>query len=225
MPDKTIALPCHTLPVTDPTLLTTRQILHEISILKELVFTKLNSSDVEHKLIQSVVETRLDGMDKATGLVQNLADNLPSKIDEKVAAAHQIQEEKFKSIQIQFIERDVRMDQSSNDQKVAIAAALAAVKEAGGKQNESSDKAVAKSETATSKQMDQIMQLIVSGREAMDDKLNDVKERLTRVEGNSEGKLVANTSHHTNNSFTVQATFAIIAFASLVLATVVAIWK
>lgn len=222
MVKETMTISGHALPITDPTLLTTRQILHEIATLKELVFTKLESGHAEHALIQAVIETRLDGMDKATALVRELTDSLPRSIDEKITALHQVHEEKFNSIQTQFRERDVRTDQSSRDQKVAVDAALQAAKEAVGKQNESSDKSIIKSETSTSKQIDQIMQLIVSGSKAMDDKLNDVKERLTRVEGASEGKTVADTSHHSSNSFLV---FAILAFASLILATAVAIWK
>jgi cobalamin biosynthesis Mg chelatase CobN len=209
----------------DPTLLTTRQILHEIENLKELIFTKLESGHAEHALIQAVVETRLDGMDKATVLLQGMADKLLVTIDTKITALREVHNEKFSSIKNQFTEMDVRTERSSKDNNVAVGAAFSAAKEAVGEQNKSSALAIAKSEAATGKQIEQLQQLIVSGNKALDDKLNDVKERLTRVEGASEGKTVADTSHHTSSSTSISIIFAVIAFASLVVGTIVAIWK
>lgn len=222
MTDEHGMVPSCNLPMPDPTHLTTRQLLREIATLKEIVFTKLESSNTEHALIRSVIEARLNGIDKATMLLQDGSDKLPAHIDEKISASHDIHEEKFASIQVQFRERDVRTEQSSKDSKVAVDAALQAAKEAVGKQNESSDRAILKSEAAVMKQIDQIMQLINGNNKAVDDKINDVKERLTRAEGNSEGKTVAGTSHQTSSSFVVTVVSVVIAFASVLLAIAMA---
>ncbi len=75
-------------------------------------------------------------------------------------------EEKFRSIQLQFRERDVREERSSKDSKLAVDAALQAA-----------EKAVAKSEQSTMKQI-----------EATDARVDDVRVRLTTVEAKAEGQ-------------------------------------
>ena len=196
--DDTTLRPEDNVPIPDPSVLTTRQLLREINSLRELLETRLESTTTANDLIRSVIETRLDGMDKAIRLLQDTADKFPARIDEKISALREVHEqrfdeisnthgEKFNSIQTQFKERDVRSDQSSKDQKVAVDAALQAAKEAVGEQNKSSGLAIAKSETATMKQIDQLGVLIQTTTKAFDDKISDLKERITRIEGAGAG--------------------------------------
>jgi hypothetical protein len=98
--------------------------------------------------------------------------------DEKLGSLSGITEERFRSIQLQFAERDVRTDQTARDSKLAVDAALQAAKEA-----------VAKSEAGTAKQIDQQGAQMSSSYQALDDKINDMKERLTRQEGAGEGRI------------------------------------
>lgn len=186
------------IPIPDPSLATTRQLHREILGLRELLEVKLGSSIVDAALIRSIIETRLDGMDKAIRLLQDTSDKFPARIDEKITALREVQEEKlraletthgekFSSIQTQFRERDVRTEQSSKDSKVAVDAALQAAKEAVGEQNKSSALAIAKSEGATTKQIDQLVILIQQMNNAFDDKIGDLKDRLTRIEGGKAG--------------------------------------
>jgi hypothetical protein len=221
-------------PIPDPSVMTTRQLVREVSTLRELLEVKLArleettalnrqiletriddiekaretsramlaerldtriaSVDATANLTRDVLQTRLDGMDKAITLLQDTADKFPARIDEKIAALREVHEqrfsalidthlEKFSSIQTQFRERDVRTEQSSKDSKVAVDAALQAAKEAVGEQNKSSALAIAKSETSTTKQIDQLAASIQQMTKAFDDKVMDVKERLTRIEG------------------------------------------
>lgn len=156
-------------PVPDPTVLTTDQLLREVKSLKE------------------ILETRLNGMDTAIELLQHTSDRFPTRIDEKIVALKEVHEEKFRSIATQFAERDTRTDQTSRDSKVAVDAALQAAKEAVGEQNRSSALAIAKSEAATQKQIDQQSLLIQGTAKASDEKIDDIKERLTRIEGKGEG--------------------------------------
>src|SRR6185369_6029345 len=142
-------------PVPDPTLLTTQQLLRENLWLRE------------------VLETRLNGMDKAIELLQATADKFPARIDEKIVSLQQVHEEKFNSIQVQFKERDVRTEQTSKDSKVAIDAALQATKESSVEQNKSFALATAKSEAGFSKQIDQLGVLIQTMTKAFDDKIDD----------------------------------------------------
>lgn len=156
-------------PTPDPTVLTTQQLHREITSVRE------------------IIETRLSAMDKAIELVRTVADRQPALIDMSVGKLRELHEEKFHSIAIQFAERDTRTEQTSRDSKVAVDAALQAAKEAVGEQNKSSALAIAKSEAATTKQIDAIGALIASGQKAIDDKIDDIKTRLTTIEGNKLG--------------------------------------
>jgi len=185
-------------PVPDPTVLTTAALQREIFSLRELLEGKLDALESEQKLVRLIIETRLDGMDKAISLLQDIADRFPSRIDVKIGALKAFHDmrfdaviqtfsEKHESIQTQFRERDVRSEQGNKDSKVAIDAALQAAKELVGKQNESSALAIDKSERATTKQIDQLGELISVTAKASDGKIDDVKERITRIESEGRG--------------------------------------
>jgi hypothetical protein len=154
------------------------------------------STQVEHlkELHQSKIDgerdqlrSRLDGMDKATELLQSLAVELGKRTEEKIDALRNIHEEKFASIQVQFRERDVRAEQTQKESKSGLETALIAAKEAVAEQNRSSALSIAKSETATMKQIDQLGVQIATSSSSANDKIADVKDRLNRIEGNATG--------------------------------------
>ena len=169
-------------PVPDPTALT-----------NELVSTAVASLRAEIRaLIDGQVEitnTRLSGMDKAVELLQAARDRIPAEIRGRCDDLKELLLEKFDSIAVQFRERDVRIEQArdavkaaldttSRDSKLAIDAALQAAKEA-----------VGKSETSTIKQID-----------AQGLRIDDLKERITRIEGEGRGQLAAKTTQETSNT-------------------------
>ncbi len=168
-------------PVPDPTALTTQAILRELGSLREVLEAVIDGQ-------KSLFDVRLDGMDKAIVLLQTIMDKQPGIVDQKISTLQKLHEEKFASIGTQFIERDTRTEQTSRDSKVAVDAALQAAKEAVGEQNRSSSLAINKSEAATGKQIDQIGLLIGQNAKATDDKIDDLKERLTRMEGAEKGQ-------------------------------------
>ena len=151
-------------PVPDPTILTTELTRREISALRELL------------------EARLAGMDQAITLTQKTSDQIPAVVAEKVQHLRELNEEKFRSIATQFIERDIRTEQTARDSKVAVDAALQAQKEAAGAQNESNAASISKSEAAFTKQIDQIGVIIATTSKGADEKIDDLKTRLTAVE-------------------------------------------
>jgi len=152
-------------PVPDPTVLTTQQLVREIAASRE------------------IIEERLDAMDIATKLNKEATDKIPCMVQKAIESLKAINDEKFTSIQIQFRERDTRTEQTRTSDKIAVDAALQAAKEAVGEQNKSNALAIAKSETAFTKQLDQIITLITTANKALDDKINDLKGRLDRGEG------------------------------------------
>ena len=185
------------IPIPDPSVLTTAALVRENTHLRELLEVKLVAGEQAAAFHREVIETRLGGMDKGVRLLQDTADKFPSWVDEKITALKDIHEqrfvaiadtasEKFLSIEKQFAERDVRTEQAAGAVKIAVDAALQAQKEAAGEQNRSNTLAQTKSETATTKQIDQLSVLIQNVTKAFDDKIGDVKDRLTRIEGKGE---------------------------------------
>jgi hypothetical protein len=159
------------IPVPDPTVLTTQQLLREILGVRE------------------ILEARLDGMDKAIELIQKSVDKSPT-----VSEIYSKFKEKFKGVQMQFKELDKLREQSSKDGKIAIDAALLAAKELVNQQNASNTTAIGKSEASTSEQIKAMGVNIQTLERSFGDKINDLKDRintvqapLTRAEGHALG--------------------------------------
>jgi len=193
-----------------------------VAHLRELHETKFQSMNSDVHALEEVIGVRFNGMDRAVELLQNIENRFPAKVDEKIASLAALHEEKFNSIEKQFKERDVRTEQSSKDSKVAVDAALQAAKEAVGEQNKSSALAIAKSETSTVKQIDQLGVLIQTSNKALDDKISDIKERLTRVEGKGEGQVAAKTNQQAAGSYASTIIMAVIAVIALAVSVMIA---
>lgn len=155
--------------VTDPTQLTTKQLLREIGLLRD------------------ILEARMDCTDKDIARILLESEKIPNLIRLAITEVRELNQEKFASIQTQFHERDIRTDQTSRDSKIAVDAALQAAKELSIEQNKASSQAIAKSEMATNKQIDQIGTLITSIVKSTDEKIDDIKGRQARGEGLTSG--------------------------------------
>ncbi|GAC1516609.1 MAG: hypothetical protein NVS1B11_37800 [Terriglobales bacterium] len=193
----------------------------KISQLKDLGDSRFSEVAIHRESLRIMIETRISGMDKAVELLQKRNDEMPPRVDEKINALSNVLEEKLSSIQVQFKERDVRTEQTSKDSKVAVDAALQAAKEAVGEQNKSSALAIAKSETSVTKQIDQLYLLIQTGAKAVDDKFTDIKDRITRLEGNDQGVSQAKDGFHSTGTMAIAVISAVVA----IVAVVAAIWK
>jgi len=167
-------------PVPDPTVLTTQALLREIESLR-------THSTHDNNMLRELIETRLDGNDQAVALLRTTTDKIPYSIDAAIRRLQDLHQEKFDSIQTQFRERDTRTEQASKDSKVAIDAALSAQKESVDKQNISNTLAVNKSEASFTKQVDEIGKRIDTVGKSLDEKVTDIKERLTTIESRNQG--------------------------------------
>jgi hypothetical protein len=90
--------------------------------------------------------------------------------------------EQFAGVDQRFNERDTRTDQTAKNDKVNLDAAFAAAKEAVGEQNKSSALAIAKSEAATNKQIDQVGSQLTVAVVSLTDKIDDTKSRMNTIE-------------------------------------------
>jgi uncharacterized coiled-coil protein SlyX len=184
--------------VSDPTPLTTEQLLREISSLR------------------AILETRMDGMDRVlVGLLREAASQ-QTRVDDTVAHLRTLHEEKFRSIEKQFAERDTRDERTSRDSKTAVDAALQAAKEMNEKQNTSSALAIAKSETATMKQIDQLGATIASQTKNLDDKIDDLKGRVLMIEGRGLGGRERRESSVSGMQLAISAITVLISIAAVI---------
>lgn len=140
-------------PVPDPTALTTAQTEREIAALRQLIEAKNTGTT-------AAFDARLEGMDKAIKLLQAIQDRFPEFVQQEVKHLRELHQEKFESIATRFTEN-----------KVAVDAALSA-----------SEKAASKTEANTTKLIDGIYTLNSQTKAASDDKVDDLRNRITVVE-------------------------------------------
>jgi hypothetical protein len=164
----------------DPSLLTTQQLQRENAALKELIFSKLDA-----------ITSRLDAADKAVQLLHEDVTRVPTDVDKAVSHLRELVFQKldtnYDGVQLQFKERDIRVDQTAKDNKVAVDAALSAAKEAVGEQNKSSALAIAKQEATFNKQLEQLTLLVNTVTGGLVDKFNDLKAVVSTILGHNNG--------------------------------------
>lgn len=187
------------LPVPDPTALTTAQLLRELAWLRETINGRLAVGDLD----RAWLKTELD--------------KIPNYIEEKVSRWSSIHDERFKSVQTQFQERDVRVEQTARDTKTAVDAALQAQKEAAGATTEASDRSIAKSEAATAEQIRQLQTFAQSQNESVRAVIDDIKERLTRLEGLGIGRQTEQTSHQASSTWVLSLGLGAISLIGLII--------
>jgi hypothetical protein len=174
-------------PRPDPTLLTTQQLLRELSSLRELF------------------EARLDGIDKATELLSTNVNRTPTEIQKQITHMSELTDQKFVGVsqhfddnhkyyasQLEILRSTVTeqfraVDGQFAASKIAVDAALTAQKEAVGEQNKANDRAIAKSETAVKEQLTSLGQVSDTSFKAMEDKITDARDRLTVMESLTRG--------------------------------------
>jgi hypothetical protein len=162
-----------TRPIPDPTVLTTQQLLRELAALREIVFV------------------RLDAMDTATSLLAENVNRTPTVVQAMVGGVREVYDERFRSVQLQFTERDTRTEQATAANASALAAALQAAKEAVSEQAQAAAKAAEKTELSFTKQIDQIQLQIKTIGDGFSDRIAELKERIDRGEGSTAGAAVS----------------------------------
>src|ERR1035438_5626536 len=76
----------------------------------------------------------------------------------EIRRVNDVTDQKFDAVKQQFEERDTRTEQAAQESRISLDAALAAAKEAVGEQNKSNALSIAKSEGATQKQIDALVE-------------------------------------------------------------------
>jgi hypothetical protein len=98
----------------------------------------------------AIVETRLDAMDRATKIFSDNLNRVPTDLQIAIKSFGDIVNEKFKSINDKFTTAESWRLEQKSDSKTSLDAALSAQKEAAATQDINNQKAIDKSEKATS---------------------------------------------------------------------------
>lgn len=140
--------------------------------------TKLTTEAVD-RLKENLLElfgARLEAVNKELERLAKRIEDRPEEVEKQIGRLEALTDEKFKGVDQQFAGRDV-----------ALAAALLAQKTSVEEQNKSNALSASKSEAGFAKQIDGISALITAQSKGTDDKINDLKDRLTAIESRGEG--------------------------------------
>jgi hypothetical protein len=159
--------------------------------LRELIETRLNCVENDvlgvHAALDRCGHDVAEQITHLRALMDQKIETAAAELGGRIENRADVASERFTRIDTQFIERDKRTDQLSLADKTAVAAALQAAKEAVGAQNTSNSIAIAKSESSTVESIKQLQTLFNSAIDGLNDKVNDVKSRLDRGEGRTNG--------------------------------------
>ena len=180
--------------------------------------TELTRQLVHHEALQILakIETRLDGMDKAAEVLSATVNKVPTQLDREMNRIADLTTERMSNIQRQFSDCDGRQAAASAAADRAINAALAAAHDAVTAQYQSSQKAIDKSDAATVKQIDGIIERLNTQGRTLDDKITEVKDRLGRREAAQIGVAEHRTSARMDAGLLVAICAAIIAVIAIV---------
>jgi uncharacterized protein YoxC len=192
-------------PSPDPTVLTTEALLRAVAAERDYADGKI-----------AVLEERLDAIDKATRLLNETVNRVPTDVQKEVAHLRGLFDEKFGSVAKQFEERDTRAERESRDNQIRVDAAFAAQKEAAAREGEANAKAIDKSETSTTETISKLDGLFQTRTDALSDKIDDLKERLTSVEQQKIGRQETHGSQNTMLGFVIGGAGLLVAITAVV---------
>jgi chromosome segregation ATPase len=163
-------------PTPDPTVLTTEALARAVRAERDYF-----DSQTE------VIGERLRGIDRATSLLNETVNRVPTEVQKEVSHLRELMDERSEAVITQFslVERQ-RVEQKS-DTKAAVDAALAAAKEAVKEQTTAFGLATAKSETSTLEQLKQLTVTFNTAISGVQVTLGDLKDRINRIEATKAG--------------------------------------
>lgn len=212
-------------PNPDPSEMTTAKINHDLAAIEEKIYERIEG-------LRAAMQAKLDAIDKASQLFETNLNRIPTQTDREVKSLGELvdskfttlqnlvgsnlmlTDEKFAGVDRQFVERDVRVLQSAAAATTAVNAALQAAKEAVGEQNKSFTLSIDKSETATMKQIDALLVTSQTATTGINTTVTDVKERLTRIEGQALGRVDTKSDSNRSTSLTISVAAVIISAIS-----------
>ena len=188
------------LPMPDPTRLTTAQLDRAVLGLREILEVRLNCMEED---VERLANTRHEALASEREFILARLDSVQS-----------VSLERFKAIEGTF---------ASN--ALALTAALAAQKEAAAEQNKSNTLAIDKSEVATQKRIDANAELTTTSLKSLSDRLDDLKERADTGNGKTSGATSFRTEQRLNTSQMVAIVVAFMVSISTIASVLIAVHK
>jgi hypothetical protein len=208
-----------------PTALTTAQLNQAVSSLRDLIGARLDAIEKAAEIFSENINRVPTDTQKAVATLQALHEAMFDHVFSTIQALRTLIDEKF-------ILRDKGVAETAALTSIALAAALAASKEAVGEQNKSSALAISKSEASTIKTIDGLALILQASAKAVDDKFSDLKDRLARqdqsiviLQGRHEGNKEAINAQHVSSSFIVSVLASILSFVAVATAIINALRK
>jgi hypothetical protein len=209
------------LPVPDPTRLTTQLVDRTILAFREVFEVRL--AEMDKAIVLAARQVKRIPADAAIRSNQLRADidrqmlALRELILSRIENIRDVNAQKFEAVDSRFIERDIRIEQAAQEGRMSLDAALAAAKEAVSEQNKANVQAIAKSEIATQKQIDAMVQLMATSNKSLEDKIADLKSRLDRGEGRNTGSTEARTEKRLDVGALIQAVAVMATIVGLII--------
>lgn len=188
-------------PSPDPSALTTEQLRHEISALEKLMDVRFIG-----------VGIRLDSMDKASVVLAENVNRVPTLLDRQIAQIKELLIEKFASVK----ELAAAMQITSG---TAISAAFAAADKQATAQQLANADSIRKSDQNFTERLKSQETLLTSTKETLSTQIGELKARLDRGEGATAG----GSNARTENRLDLGSIMAMIAVAISALALVAAV--
>ncbi len=222
--------PVSVIPNPDPSAITSEAIDRRVDNIRSIIDARINGMEKAVEVFQAdltrvptqldraimglrdVIDARLVSMDAALVRDRMLLDQLYDSVKDltvRVGQLAQVTDQRFAGIAEQFKERDTRTDQRAGDTKLAVDAAFAAAKEA-----------TSKIEMGFTKSIDSQQAVQTAQTKATEDKISDLKDRMTALENRTVGITTANAENRTINTDNSTRLFSIIA---IIVAAVVGI--
>jgi len=156
-------------PDPDPTVLTTQQLLREIATSRE-------TTEAIVAGFKAAIEARLAAMDIAIILVRESTEKFNGLVESSVNQLKDVDQVKFDAIRDRFSDAKSALDVALQSASKAVDAAFSAAKEA-----------ASKIEVSFTKAIEQLQSLGSAQQKATDDKIDDVRTRVTTLESQKRG--------------------------------------
>lgn len=187
-------------PVPDPTELTIDALQREIANVRRELEMRQTMREREHESLKEIIDTRLNGIDRATELLSATVNRTPTEITKEIGHLRGILEEKLSSVEVRFVEqdrltstqfkeRDTRTEREARDNKLAVDAAFAAQEKQAVAQNEGNQLAINKSEGSTAETIKTNMDLTKSEINALRKSSEDREQRQREVDEDMKKRL------------------------------------